>query len=95
MAPMHYNLLGRISFLIHEISSIVISHKERSFMFGFKYFFLVDPSAPLSSHARHKFQEVFQQKQGRYSDLPATKISEIMKSNSLDVRDLSAIILPL
>jgi len=33
----------------------------------------------------HKFPEVFQLQQGRYSDLPAAKISEMMKSNSLDV----------
>ncbi|KAJ6340117.1 hypothetical protein OIU77_007963 [Salix suchowensis] len=32
----------------------------------------------------HKFHEVFQLKQGRYSDLSAAKISEMMKSNSLD-----------
>ncbi|XVE58775.1 hypothetical protein DITRI_Ditri04bG0196300 [Diplodiscus trichospermus] len=35
-------------------------------------------------HVGHKFHEVFQLKQGRYADLPATKISEMMKSNSLD-----------
>ncbi|KAL4361235.1 hypothetical protein GQ457_04G039030 [Hibiscus cannabinus] len=31
-----------------------------------------------------KFHEVFQWKQGRYADLPMSKISEMMKSNSLD-----------
>nr|XP_043617546.1 kinesin-like protein KIN-14P [Erigeron canadensis] len=36
-------------------------------------------------HAGHKFHEVFQMKQGGYSDLPAAKISEMMKSNSLDI----------
>lgn len=36
-------------------------------------------------HAGHKFHEVFQMKHGGYSDLPAAKISELMKSNSLDV----------
>ncbi|KAJ6687851.1 KINESIN MOTOR CATALYTIC DOMAIN PROTEIN [Salix koriyanagi] len=35
-------------------------------------------------HVVHKFHEVFQLKQGRYSDLSAAKISEMMKSNSLD-----------
>ncbi|XP_039011441.1 LOW QUALITY PROTEIN: kinesin-like protein KIN-14P [Hibiscus syriacus] len=35
-------------------------------------------------HGGQKFHEVFQWKQGRYADLPTTKISEIMKSNSLD-----------
>ncbi|XP_037491884.1 kinesin-like protein KIN-14O isoform X1 [Jatropha curcas] len=35
-------------------------------------------------HAGHKFHEVFQLKQGRYADLSAAKISEMMKSNSLD-----------
>ncbi|KAJ4973471.1 hypothetical protein NE237_006645 [Protea cynaroides] len=43
-----------------------------------------EPSAALIHHVGHKFQEVFQLKQGRYADIPAAKISEIMKSNSLD-----------
>ncbi|XP_020089510.1 kinesin-like protein KIN-14D isoform X2 [Ananas comosus] len=43
-----------------------------------------EPSTPLSRYAGHKFHEVFQLKQGGYSDLPAAKISEMMKSNSLD-----------
>ncbi|XP_072959535.1 kinesin-like protein KIN-14M isoform X1 [Typha angustifolia] len=43
-----------------------------------------EPSSPLSRHAGHKFHEVFQMKQGGYSDIPAAKISEMMKSNSLD-----------
>ncbi|KAL0462358.1 UNVERIFIED_CONTAM: Kinesin-like protein KIN-14P [Sesamum latifolium] len=40
-------------------------------------------SCPLN-HVGHKFHEVFQLKQGSYTDLPAAKISEMMKSNSLD-----------
>ncbi|KAH6836069.1 hypothetical protein C2S53_012037, partial [Perilla frutescens var. hirtella] len=36
------------------------------------------------SHAGHKFHEVFHHKQGSYTDLPAAKLSEMMKSNSLD-----------
>ncbi|ONK66812.1 uncharacterized protein A4U43_C06F12230 [Asparagus officinalis] len=43
-----------------------------------------EPTTPLSSNAVDKFHEVFQLKQGRYSDLPASKISEMMKSNSLE-----------
>ncbi|XP_077218072.1 P-loop nucleoside triphosphate hydrolases superfamily protein with CH (Calponin Homology) domain-containing protein [Tasmannia lanceolata] len=43
-----------------------------------------EPSTALIHHAGHKFHEVFQLKQGRYSDLPAAKISEMMKSNSID-----------
>ncbi|KAL6518245.1 hypothetical protein OROMI_033946 [Orobanche minor] len=43
-----------------------------------------EPSAALTTHASHKFHEVFQLKQGSYTDLPAAKISEMMKSNSLD-----------
>ncbi|KAL6555686.1 Kinesin-like protein KIN-14P [Orobanche hederae] len=42
------------------------------------------PSAALTTHAGDKFHEVFQLKQGSYTDLPAAKISEMMKSNSLD-----------
>lgn len=44
-----------------------------------------EPSAAGLHHVGHKFHEVFQLKQGLYADLPATKISEMMKSNSLDV----------
>ncbi|PIA49422.1 hypothetical protein AQUCO_01300320v1 [Aquilegia coerulea] len=43
-----------------------------------------EPSAALIHHVGHKFHEVFQLKQGRYSDLPAAKISEMIKSTSLD-----------
>uniref|UniRef100_A0A0E0LCJ4 Kinesin motor domain-containing protein n=1 Tax=Oryza punctata TaxID=4537 RepID=A0A0E0LCJ4_ORYPU len=51
-----------------------------------------EPSSPLSRttlssisrHAGHNFHDVFQLRQGRYSDLPSSKISEMMKSNSLD-----------
>ncbi|CAN6714314.1 unnamed protein product [Malus baccata var. baccata] len=47
------------------------------------------PSAETSPsrmhHVGHKFHEVFQLKQGSYADLPAAKISEMMKPNSLDV----------
>lgn len=45
----------------------------------------MDSSATVISHAGHKFHEVFQHKQGSYTDLPASRISEMMKSNSLDV----------
>ncbi|KAM7268169.1 hypothetical protein ACFE04_010335 [Oxalis oulophora] len=45
---------------------------------------LTDSSAASMQHGGHKFHEVFQLKQGRYADLPAAKISEMMKSNSLD-----------
>lgn len=48
-----------------------------------------EPSAALMHHVGHKFHEVFQLKQGRYADLSAAKISEMMKSNSLDVGSCS------
>nr|XP_023926072.1 kinesin-like protein KIN-14J [Quercus suber] len=41
-------------------------------------------AATVHSVGGHKFHEVFQVKPGRYADLPAAKISEMMKSNSLD-----------
>lgn len=44
-----------------------------------------EPSVALKHHAGHKFHEVFQLKQERYADLPAAKISEMMKPNCLDV----------
>uniref|UniRef100_A0A6N2KN80 Kinesin motor domain-containing protein n=1 Tax=Salix viminalis TaxID=40686 RepID=A0A6N2KN80_SALVM len=43
-----------------------------------------NPSAASMHHVVHKFHEVFQLKQGHYSDLSAAKISEMMKLNSLD-----------
>ncbi|KAJ6805019.1 kinesin-like protein KIN-14C isoform X2 [Iris pallida] len=42
------------------------------------------PSSPLSHQVGHKFHETFQLNQGRHSDLPAAKILEMTKSNSLD-----------
>ncbi|XP_059661646.1 kinesin-like protein KIN-14C [Cornus florida] len=45
---------------------------------------MAETSAALIHHVGHKFHEVFQLKQGSYADLPAAKISEMMKSNSLD-----------
>ncbi|XP_071691267.1 kinesin-like protein KIN-14K isoform X2 [Rutidosis leptorrhynchoides] len=44
-----------------------------------------EPTSALMHQAGHKFHEVFQMKHGGYSDLPAAKISEFMKSNSLDI----------
>ncbi|KAH9621130.1 hypothetical protein KSS87_023802, partial [Heliosperma pusillum] len=46
---------------------------------------LLSPESPtMLLHGGNKFQEVFQMKQGLYTDLPATKISEMIKSSSLD-----------
>lgn len=42
-----------------------------------------DPSST-SRHAGRNFHEVFQLRQGGYSDLPSSKISDMMKSTSLD-----------
>ncbi|KAM0848476.1 hypothetical protein ACQ4PT_054370 [Festuca glaucescens] len=38
----------------------------------------------ISRHSGHNFHEVFQLRQGGYSDLPSCKISEMMKSTSMD-----------
>ncbi|KAG8094504.1 hypothetical protein GUJ93_ZPchr0012g19181, partial [Zizania palustris] len=38
----------------------------------------------ISRHAGHNFHDIFQLRQGCYSDLPSSKISEMMKSTSLD-----------
>ncbi|CAI9297905.1 unnamed protein product [Lactuca saligna] len=43
------------------------------------------PTSAMMHHVGHRFHEVFQMKYGDYSDLPAAKISELMKSNSLDI----------
>ncbi|KAI3515783.1 hypothetical protein L1887_14687 [Cichorium endivia] len=44
-----------------------------------------EAASAMMHQAGHKFHEVFQMKHGGYSDLPASKISELMKSNSLDI----------
>ncbi|KAK9668805.1 hypothetical protein RND81_13G088100 [Saponaria officinalis] len=45
----------------------------------------LSPDSPtMLLHGGNKFHEVFQTKQGLCADLPATKISEMIKSNSLD-----------
>lgn len=68
-----------------------MSTKSYMLLFKFKWsiftVFLLstEPSAASMHHVGHKFHEVFQLKQGRFSDLSAAKISEMMKSNSLDV----------
>nr|XP_033513213.1 kinesin-like protein KIN-14P isoform X3 [Nicotiana tomentosiformis] len=46
---------------------------------------MAEPSAALLHHVGHKFHEVFQLKQGSNTEIPAAKISEMMKSNSLDI----------
>jgi len=51
-----------------------------------------EPSSPISMpelssisrHARHNFHEVFHLRQGIYSDMPISKVLEIMKSTNLD-----------
>ncbi|KAK7398919.1 hypothetical protein VNO78_10093 [Psophocarpus tetragonolobus] len=45
---------------------------------------MAESSASLIHHVGHNFHEVFQLKPGSYADLPAAKISEMMKSNSID-----------
>ncbi|XP_058757794.1 kinesin-like protein KIN-14C isoform X1 [Vicia villosa] len=45
---------------------------------------MAEPSASLIYQVGNKFHEVFQIKPRSYADLPAAKISEMMKSNSLD-----------
>lgn len=46
-----------------------------------------EPSSPISSISRHagsNFHEVFQLRLGGYSDLPSSRISDMMKSTSLN-----------
>jgi len=59
-----------ISFLIVEPSSSLLSRPELS---------------SISRHAGHNFHEVFHLRQGIYSDMPISKILEMMKSTNLDV----------
>ncbi|KAH0705792.1 hypothetical protein KY285_012217 [Solanum tuberosum] len=46
---------------------------------------VTEPSAALMHHVGHKFHEVFQLKQGSRTEIPAARISEMMRSNSLDI----------
>ncbi|WOL07311.1 kinesin-4-like [Canna indica] len=48
------------------------------------FHFYVDPSTPQSHHGGRRFHEVFQLKQESYFGLTTAKISEMIKSNSLD-----------
>ncbi|KAK4750487.1 hypothetical protein SAY87_003969 [Trapa incisa] len=43
-----------------------------------------EPSAALVHHSKPKIQEVFQLKHGQYAELPPSKITEMMKSITLD-----------
>ncbi|XP_038904817.1 kinesin-like protein KIN-14P isoform X3 [Benincasa hispida] len=75
---------------LHDPFSPMSGEERRKVLFESK--FLRTLSSPIMSEplggsnhqVGHKFHEVFQLKQGRYADLPAAKISEMMKSNSLD-----------
>ncbi|XP_015582690.1 kinesin-like protein KIN-14M isoform X1 [Ricinus communis] len=57
---------------------------ESKFQLASRSSLMTDTPTALMHHVGHKFHEVFQLKQGRYADLSAAKISEMMKSNSLD-----------
>ncbi|MCH87137.1 kinesin-4-like [Trifolium medium] len=45
---------------------------------------MTEPPGTLINQVGNKFYEAFQQKHGSYADLPAAKITELMKSSSLD-----------
>ncbi|CAK9322817.1 unnamed protein product [Citrullus colocynthis] len=81
----------RLDTSVHDPFSPMSGEERRKVLFESK--FLRTLSSPIMSaeplggsnhQVGHKFHEVFQLKQGRYADLPAAKISEMMKSNSLD-----------
>jgi len=55
------------------------------FLYGTYSISSTEPSTTLISQVGHKFPEVFRLRQGSYGDLPSAKISELMKSTSLDV----------
>ncbi|KAK6773596.1 hypothetical protein RDI58_028834 [Solanum bulbocastanum] len=46
---------------------------------------VTEPSATLIHDVGRKFHEVFQLKQGSHTEFPAARISEMMRSNSLDI----------
>ncbi|KAH9722686.1 kinesin-like protein KIN-14K [Citrus sinensis] len=57
---------------------------DSQFQRGLRSPVMSESSTALLHHVGHKFHEVFQLKQGCYADLPAAKITEMMKSTSLD-----------
>ncbi|XP_022939550.1 kinesin-like protein KIN-14P isoform X1 [Cucurbita moschata] len=89
-SPAKSEINSRFGISFHDPSSPMMGDERRKVLFESK--FLRTLSGPMvsaeplggSNHLGHKFHEVFQLKQGRYADLPAAKISEMMKSNSLD-----------
>lgn len=56
-------------------------------------FLIVEPSSPISRpevssisrHVGHNFHEIFHLRHGIYSDMPISKILEMMKPTNLDV----------
>ncbi|KAK4354339.1 hypothetical protein RND71_026533 [Anisodus tanguticus] len=56
-----------------------------SYVNGKRSGFQPTPSAALIHHVGHKFHKVFQLKQGSQTEIPAAKISEMMRSNSFDI----------
>ncbi|KAI4347182.1 hypothetical protein L6164_008017 [Bauhinia variegata] len=60
----------------------ISSSSECNYQHVFSSPIKAESSASLIHHAGHKFHEMFQH--GSYADLPAAKISEMMKSNSLE-----------
>ncbi|KAJ0964797.1 hypothetical protein J5N97_025935 [Dioscorea zingiberensis] len=57
---------------------------ESKFQHGPRSPVMLEPSTALLHQAGHKFHDIFQLKPGRYSDLSAAKISEMMRSNNMD-----------
>ncbi|MCE3216440.1 hypothetical protein HAX54_006507, partial [Datura stramonium] len=46
---------------------------------------MAEPSTALIHHVGHKFHDVFQLREGNHTEVPAAKISEMMRCNSLDI----------
>ncbi|KAG7017611.1 Kinesin-like protein KIN-14P, partial [Cucurbita argyrosperma subsp. argyrosperma] len=82
---------NRVDASLHEPFSPMSGEERRKVLSESKFHrtlsspVMSDPFGGSNHQVGHKFHEVFQLKQGRYADLPAAKISEMMKSNSLDV----------
>ncbi|URD96997.1 KISc [Musa troglodytarum] len=72
------------SILNGQNSAVLGEERRHSFQGSRLQHVLPKPSSPQFHHGGHKFHEVFQLKQGHYYDHPPAKLSEMMKSNSLD-----------
>ena len=70
---------------MHTKKKVSFFHSLLSIFCHQCFLHIVEPLDAVLHKVGYKFNEVFQIKQGRYADILAAEVSEMMKSNSLDV----------